>query len=245
MKNTFILICLLFGILFTSCEITDFQLQENPNELTPVSTDANLVLNEIQILFVEAMNDIALNTDDVMRYETMRDAYTDIADPGALNGEWLDVYRLRENTAIITSLAESNDRGIARLLQAYSTATLVDYLGDIPFSQANDPNNFNPSADDDQEIYTEILASIDLAISDFNNASVAPNLDLYYDGDAEKWIKAANSLKFRLYLNTENTSGINTLLSSGNLITSQTDDFQFQYTNTQVPAIQPMDKENI
>jgi len=187
------------------------------------------------------MSAIALNTDDVMRYEGMRDAYTDIADPGALNGEWLDVYRLRENTAIIESLAENEDnllfhRGIARILQAYSMATLVDYLGDIPFSEANDPNNFNPAADDDEAIYTEILTTIDLAIADFNNATVAPNLDLYYNGDKEKWIKAANSLKFRLYLNTRNTNGINTLLSSRNLIDSETDDFQFQYTNVQVPA---------
>jgi len=59
MKNIFILISLLFGIGFISCEVTDFELQENPNELTPVSVDANLVLNEIQILFAEAMNDIA------------------------------------------------------------------------------------------------------------------------------------------------------------------------------------------
>jgi len=109
-------------------------------------------------------------------------------------------------------------------------------LGDIPFSQANDPNNFNPAPDDDQAIYNEVLEDIDLAIADFNNATVAPNLDLYYDGDAEKWIKAANSLKFRLYLNTRNTNEINTLISSDNLISSETEDFQFRYTNVQVPA---------
>lgn len=241
MTKKHILIFFLYSISFISCEITDFDLQENPNQLTPNSVDADFVLNEIQILFVESMNALAINTDDVMRYEAMRDAYTDIADNSSLNGEWLDVYRLRENTKIIESLAESDDnllfhRGIARLLQAYSTITLVDYLGDIPFSEANDANNFNPVADDDEAIYTSILAEIDLAIADFNNQTVAPDLDLYYNGDAEKWTRAANSLKFRMYLNTGNTSAINGLLSADNLISTETDDFQFQFTNVQVPA---------
>ncbi len=241
MKKITILICVLYSMFFMSCEVTDLDLQENPNELTPVSVDANFVLNEIQILFIESMSAIALNTDDVMRYESMSDAYTDIADNGALNGEWLDVYRLRENTKIIETLAESDDnllfhRGVAKLLQAYSTATLVDYLGDIPFSQANDPNNFNPAVDDDEAIYTTILADIDLAITDLNNATVTPDTDLYYDGDAAKWVKLANSLKLRLLLNTGNTSGINALLAADNLIDSEATDFQFRYTESQVPV---------
>ncbi|AUP80617.1 SusD/RagB family nutrient-binding outer membrane lipoprotein [Flavivirga eckloniae] len=241
MKKIKILICLLCGLFFESCEITNFDLQEDPNELTPESVDANFVLNELQVVFAEVMNDFSLHTDDVMRYESMTDSYSDIAEPDALDSEWLDVYSIRENTRIISNLAKDDDnllfhKGMAKLLQAYATATLVDYLGDIPFSEANNIDIFNPAPDDDETIYTAILADIDAAIIDLNNATLAPNTDLFYNGDADKWIKMANSLKFRLLLNTANTSGINALLTHDNLIDDESNDFQFQYSDAQTPV---------
>ncbi|AUP79107.1 SusD/RagB family nutrient-binding outer membrane lipoprotein [Flavivirga eckloniae] len=239
MKKINILICILFSVSFSSCEITELQLQENPNELTPNVADANFILNEIQITFAEAINFFGVNTDDVMRYEGMAQTYTSIAF-NRIGNEWTRTYLIRENLKIIEGIAENNDnfifhRGIARMLHAYSMTTLVDYLGDIPYSEANDANILNPSIDDDVTIYAAMLTQIDAAILDFNTATIAPQTDLFYDGDASKWIKLANSLKLKMYINTDDTAGINTLIADDNLISSIADDFQFRYSTATSP----------
>lgn len=242
MKKIVITISILTGILFGSCETTDFDLQDDPNQLTPNSVSPDFLLNEIQIRFEESMSAISINTDDVMRYEAMSDTYADIAEPGALDGEWNDVYALRENMLLIERLAAEDEnlrfhRGIAKVLHAYAMATLVDYLGDIPFSEANSAlETFNPAPDDDETIYTALLEDIDLAIEDFNNITFVPSLDLFFDGDAAKWIKLANSLKFKMLVNIGSTSGINALLAEDNLIKTAEDDFQFQYSTSATPA---------
>ncbi len=240
MKRIVFILTVITGLIFNSCEVTDFDLQDNPNELTPGAVSPDFLLNEIQILFVESMNDLSITTDDIMRYEAMMDSYTDIAEPSTLNGEWDDVYALRTNLKILEELAEENEtllfhRGMAKILNAYAMATLVDYLGDIPYTEANDPTNFNPKADDDAAIYQALLDEIDLAINDLSNATFTPELDIYFDGDAAKWIKLANSLKVKMLLNMGDTSGINALIAEGNLITSEEDDFYFQYSTAEVP----------
>ncbi len=239
MKKIIIVLTVIAGLVFNSCEVADFDLQEDPNELTPTSVSPDFLLNEIQVAFGQVMSTLSLNTDDVMRYEAMTATYQDIAEADALDGEWNDMYEMRENVKVLVNLASTNDalsfhRGIARILHAYGMATLVDYLGDIPFTEANVAGEFDPVPDDDATIYTSLLADIDLAIEDLNNATFEPALDIYFDGDASKWIKLANSLKLRLYLNIGNASEINALLAEDNFI-SPAGDFQFQYSEVSGP----------
>ncbi|AUP79115.1 SusD/RagB family nutrient-binding outer membrane lipoprotein [Flavivirga eckloniae] len=240
MKKITIIICTLFSICFVSCEITDLQLQNDPNNITPVSAKPNFILNYIQVNFINGMVQFSTNTDDTMRYEGSTRNYARLALSNALEGEWNNTYRTLANTKFIEDFAENDDsyifhRGIATLLSAYQMATLVDFLGDVPFSQAINPDFLNPIADDDATIYPKLIVQIDAAIADFNNATQAPETDLYYDGDASKWIKAANSLKLKLFVNMGDTEAINALLADDNLISSTADDFQFQYSTVEDP----------
>ncbi|MFV0565309.1 MAG: SusD/RagB family nutrient-binding outer membrane lipoprotein [Flavobacteriaceae bacterium] len=231
---------LLFFSILMSCEVTDFNLQDNPNALTPLSANPDYVLNEIQIKFSEAMGEFIENTDRIMRYKTMNGTYSEMASADALEDAWSDVYEISQNVVIIEEYVENNPdftfhRGIARLLQAYAMATLVDYLGDIPYSEANNPAIFNPVADDDEAIYTNLLESIDLAITDVNNAEVSPLTDLYYGADKTAWIKLANSLKLKMYINTGNQTAVSALISTNNLINSTDTDFEFKYSTATAP----------
>ena len=74
--------------LFISCEITNFDLQDNPNLLTTESADPEFLLNELQYLFQDIMGDMSLNTDDVMRYEAITNNYGDVVDSEVLDVEW-------------------------------------------------------------------------------------------------------------------------------------------------------------
>ncbi|WP_369047802.1 SusD/RagB family nutrient-binding outer membrane lipoprotein [Tenacibaculum sp. UWU-22] len=232
-----IIFCLALTSLFTSCEVFDFDLQDNPNKLTPSSADPDFVLNEVQVLLSEATFEFIDETNKIMRYISMNGNYNQIADPAALNSAWSDVYELNENVKILEQYVAENPkfkfhRGAAKILKAYAMATLVDYLGDVPYSEANDPNNFHPKADDDEEIYNNLLAELDLAITDLNNTVTVPSTDLYFGGDNKLWIKLANTIKLKMYLNMGDVDAINTLISEDNLISDASEDFVFKYSTS-------------
>ncbi len=93
----------------------------------------------------------------------------------------------------------------------------------------------NPAADSGADVYAAALALLDQAIANFNSDALAdPDIDFYYDGDWDAWVKAANTLKLRLHLNLGNTSAFNSIISGGNFITSSDEDLQFQWGTNQV-----------
>lgn len=245
MKNIFLLVIITISLLFTSCELKDFDFQDNPNELTPDDVSPDFLLSEVQIQFQIIMREFVRNSDDIMRYEAMTDTYSDVVEQSVLDTEWTTLYGLRNNVTILEELASNNDdllfhRGIAKVLSGFAIASMVDYVGDIPFSEANNPSEFpNPDVDAGASIYSEVLDDITEAIADFNAATVAPQTDLFYDGDAQKWIAFANSLKLKLLLQTRlidtGVSGdINTLIESS-LIDAVDGDFQFSYSTEVEP----------
>ncbi|WP_271781937.1 SusD/RagB family nutrient-binding outer membrane lipoprotein [Aquimarina algiphila] len=237
MKKIKILIYLLSIILFASCELGDFgdDLQENPNLLTPDQADPNFLLNNVQKEVADLLQDLNRTTDEVMRYTVLNETYSDVSNQASLNTEYNNYYAFLEDANTIFDLAENDEsllyhRGMATILLAYATVTMVDYLGDIPFSEANraDEQILNPKPDDDAMIYRTLLDRLDLAIDDLSNSTLAPINDLYYDGDAEKWIRLAKSLKLKMLLNIGDRDRINVLLAEDDFIASD-DDFQFQY----------------
>lgn len=231
-------------VLSISCEVGDFgeSFQENPNLLTPDQANPNFLLNNVQKETADLIQDLNRVTDEVMRYTYLNESYTDVAAPSVLNTEYINYFAFVQDASIINDLAVDNDdllfhRGMANVLTSYATVMMVDYLGDIPFSEANraDEGIVNPKADDDESIYNSLLELLDSAIEDLSNATIAPVNDLFYDGDADKWIKAAKSLQLKMLINIGDTSKINALLQEDNLIMPE-DDFQFQYgTNAADP----------
>ncbi|MBN2775511.1 MAG: SusD/RagB family nutrient-binding outer membrane lipoprotein, partial [Prolixibacteraceae bacterium] len=140
-------------------------------------------------------------------------------------------------------LAEENGMvrhiGIAQFVQAYVFTAMVDCFGDIPYSEAGmGSENLNPVLDDGASIYDAALVLLDNAIANFQaDAAVVPSVDYYYNNDYDKWVKAANTLKMRLYnqrrlVDPNAVSSINAILNSGNYISSTEDDFQFDWPGT-------------
>lgn len=129
--------------------------------------------------------------------------------------------------------------GMARIIQAYTLITLVDMFGDIPYSEAfQGDGNFNPAVDTQADIYNLALVMLDSAKLDLTTntttqappgyqSPIAPDVfDMYYGNGAAsattafpKWIKLANTLKLKIYLNMRltdaamATTGINALLA--------------------------------
>ncbi|TRX54304.1 SusD/RagB family nutrient-binding outer membrane lipoprotein [Fulvivirga sp. M361] len=242
MKKIIIYLSVIVSAFFASCEVIDFDLQNDPNRLLPDHIDPDFLLNAIQIRFEGAMNGFNLAGDEIMRYEAMNDTYTDEAEPAEMDNEWNNTFSIRENLRILEDLAAQDEalrfhKGIGTLLSTYSIATLVDYLGDIPFSESNKGvENLSPKVEDDAIIYPALLEMINIAIDDFRNADRIPTEDLFYNGDTTKWIRLANTLKFKLLLNTGDVTALNELLDEDNLVSEEEDDFQFPYSTAANPV---------
>lgn len=131
-----------------------------------------------------------------------------------------------------TANGDVNHVAIAMILRTHVFLVMTNIWGDIPYTEANrgadvDGGILTPVYDTQQSIYTGLFQDLDDAINMINltqnNADIAP-FDLMYGGDMSLWIKFANSLKLRMYMNLSNVeastaqSGIAALVSAGNLI---------------------------
>ena len=246
MKNIFkyLSIGLIGGVLFTGCETTNLDLTDDPNALTPAQADPDFYLNEVQVRFARVVESLGETGAETVRMEWMGSRnYQNAYSPQNFDGTWEDAYQeVIKNGRDLAPLAEEaglvHHIAIAQLIEAYTITLLVDYFGDIPYSEAiGGADNLNPAVDSGADIYAAALALTDQAIANFNATALAePDIDFYYDGDWDAWVKAANTLKMRLHLNLGNTSAFNSIVSSGNYISATADDFQFQWGAN---AVQP------
>lgn len=161
---------------------------------------------------------------------------------------------------IISASKDGNPqyRGIAKVLKAYAFSQLVDAFADVPFSEANKLADsaaavIYPKFDQGADIYPVLFTLLDEGIADLST-SAADNIltpaadDMIYGGNTENWIKAANTIKLKLYTQlrlVQNVSAEVTALLADpeNLINSPAESFMLPYgtlgaTDSRNPAFQ-------
>lgn len=237
-RNIKILFLVLAVTMLGSC---DLDLLDNPNAVTVNNADANFILNRIELAYSGNFNNFS---DPGMRLTRMLNQgaaiYDNAVTPGN-NGPWNSSYSdvLSDIKALIP-LAEASElfvhAGIARTIRAMVLMSLVDAYGDVPYSQAIDPNNFNPTVDKGADVYAAALADLNKAIENFNAKSKSgATSDLYYAGTTDSWIRLANTLKLKQQLNLRltnkagATSAINALITENKLISTAAQNFAFKY----------------
>ncbi|GAA4268081.1 SusD/RagB family nutrient-binding outer membrane lipoprotein [Hyunsoonleella aestuarii] len=263
--NTKNKISILFFALFLvilSCETTNLDVNENPNSATPESADVNLLLNGTLLDFSkwvsEEDDDNRYGFEAGMRVVRMLHMYGPLYENAFEPGDFDDVWRQAYAGVLIDvknlkNLASQNDLfhhiGVAQILESYTLTTLVDFFGDVPYSEGlqGDAGVFNPNVDDDQELYNTALGLLDEAIANLESspsASLSSVSDLFYGGNTNKWITLAKTLKLRIYNNVRHVdesaslAGINALLADGDLMESASDDFNVVFgTNNTAPDV--------
>ncbi|MFX0555332.1 SusD/RagB family nutrient-binding outer membrane lipoprotein [Maribacter sp. CXY002] len=243
---------LAFG--FNSCESTELEILDNPNALTPTEADADLFLNSIEIgMAIFFDGDARDNTTEGLSEEGSEvtrmlhmfgPTYTNAYAPSDFDTNWTQAYaEVLSDIRALEPVAEESGLythiGISKAIEAYVVMTLVDYFGDIPYSEAlTGSANTNPALDDDAAVYAAVEDLLDEALVQFNREELTgASSDLFYGGDESKWIKLVNTLKLKLYIQTrlvDSSVGakINALVTGGNLILSEADDFAFNYSST-------------
>ncbi|QLG46078.1 SusD/RagB family nutrient-binding outer membrane lipoprotein [Costertonia aggregata] len=271
MKNIFkyISLAMFAGLLLvTSCESVELDLAGNPNELTPDQSSPDLFLNSIQTDFATFTELMSWNGGDLVRISYLNGRnYQNIANyaPAQLNLEWniayqgdngevlasgLEVNGILADIRAMAPVAEETElfhhTAIGQFIEAYTMVTLVDFFGDVPYSEAiqGDAETpiLNPNVDSGASIYDAALQLLDDAIANFERDVVTePANDFYYGGNWDNWIKAANTLKMKIYLqrrlvDPSAVDNFNAIVTSGNYISESSEDLQFRWGTN---AVQP------
>ena len=227
-------LCMSTLLVLVSCETTELDLTDNPNALSPSQADPTFFLNSIQIDFAFWVNSMGDRGAELTRINYMSGrTYNNIYSPDSWNGIWSSAYRgMLEDIRLMNLLAEeaglNYHRGMGKVFEAYILMTLVDYFGDIPYTEALQGGEgiLNPEADSGASVYSAAIALLDSSIADFIAEGPVPSNDYFYGGDASKWIKAANSIKKKALLNQGDFSAYNAI---SNYISEPEDDFQFSW----------------
>jgi hypothetical protein len=227
-------------LFLSACETLELELTEDPNALNPSQADATFFLNAVQVDFAYWVHYVGHQGGELARINYMSGrTYKGVYDPDDWDHIWRTAYRtIFEDLRLMNNLAEpaglKYHQGMGKVFKAYMLLTLVDFFGDVPNSEALQAfeDNLNPKPDSGEEVYRAAIGLLDSAITDFQADGPVPE-DFYYDGDGEKWIKAANSIKKKALLNLGDFSGYNAI---SNYIKESADDFQFQWgTNPATP----------
>ncbi len=213
MKKYSIFIALI--IAFSGCTSNFPEMNTDPNKLTIVGT------REMPFMFAKAQSASAM---DRPFYQTVQNLGADLyaqyfaltttsfsTDRYALVPDWqrrfwMVIYvntapqlkSIQENSS-----ANSGERALADIIWVYAFHRLTDHFGPIPYFDATTTQNAI-SYDPMNEIYDDFFNKLDNAVAILKNlpdgTTVFKGYDLMYDGDKDKWIKFANTLRLRLAL---------------------------------------------
>jgi hypothetical protein len=220
MKRIFFVFIVITGIIVSCTEkFEDF----NTDQKNPTEVPGNFVFANAQVALGDQISSANVNLNIlrlVAQYWT-ETTYIDEANYDLVNRTIPDlVYRtyyrdilndLRDAKRVIAkeetvsdddAMAKENRLQIIELLEIYCWNELVDYFGNIPYTEALDIENTAPAYDDAMTIYKDLISRIDIAIlaldPDYGSFGSA---DLYMGGDVASWIKFGYSMKVKLAIN--------------------------------------------
>ena len=105
---------------------------------------------------------------------------------------------------------------VGQIMKGMYYQMFTDIFGEIPYSEAANPDIDLPKFDTQIEIYTGIIADLDAAMATIGDNLITGggvedlgNNDLYCGGDLQKWKKLANTLKLRIATRALGATGDN------------------------------------
>ncbi|MCL6524629.1 MAG: SusD/RagB family nutrient-binding outer membrane lipoprotein [Thermoflavifilum sp.] len=219
MKKIFIAAIFLTGVL-GACTKNMYELNKNPKQ--PENVPGEGLFSNAQKSFTDLMTtpNVNLNIFELIvqfwaEITYPQESQYDLGGRNIPQNWWTTLYRdvikdydqakvlIRQEDAFSPAdqKVKANKLAITEICEAYAFSVVLNTFGNIPYTEALDPENTTPKFDDAKTVYYALLDSLDKAIQtlDPNYESFGSN-DLLYGGDVSKWIKFANSLKLKLGL---------------------------------------------
>ncbi|MFB6318545.1 SusD/RagB family nutrient-binding outer membrane lipoprotein [Saccharicrinis sp. FJH54] len=221
----YIILILVGGVFFASCQV-DYYSDPNSPEIAPTYGIMNRVQKELMdntrdewfsgrqmLLWVQYWNQVNYTEEDRFQYrETVNqngwdDLYKNAQD-------LVDIITLNTDEATKGDMAQygpnENQIAAARIMLVYTYLQAVELWGDVPYySFGNDNESFQanklksdgidkPAYASQQDIYVDMLNVLDQAQQNIITTENMIDGDNFFDGDAVKWKKFANSLRLRI-----------------------------------------------
>ena len=221
MKTFKILFLTIISLLTLSCseDVMD-EINKEKNNALSMSSQSMIPDIELRSAFETGATDIAWYASVYIEHNagTWAQSYDQDRRVGQtagtlFNNNWVSGYSILETCKdIIQKTGPEGDetngfaRGIAQVLSAYNLAMLTDMWGEVPWTEALEGSeNLQPVFDKQSAVYPEVIRLLDEGIASFQGATNISGVgDYIYDGDEEKWIKAAYALKARFSLRLTN-----------------------------------------
>lgn len=248
-KQYAILMLAVFVMAISGCKKF---LDVNQNENDPVAVPVSILLPNAEKVLADGLNQgdgfsngLSVYTHQMSTREDP-DQYGLTGTDFYLDQGWDFLFNnaLPDLDVIISQGTEEDNMkyvGVAKILKAYAFSQLVDIFGDVPFSEFNKFKDgiTQPKFDDDAEIYPQLITLLNEGIADINNTdaanpSVPGSSDLIYKGDMTKWVKAANTIKLKLYTQVRKVQNVSAevtalLATPSQLINSKEESFIMPY----------------
>jgi hypothetical protein len=145
---------------------------------------------------------------------------------------WNTIFRLLSDIRSMRQAGGSNEAYVAvgDIMQSYMFSQLTDLWGDVPYTEALMAldGEFTPKYDTQESIYTDsetgILTVLERSAETLGNTNASIQGDVMFNGDLDKWVRFANSLRLRYLLRISKRltdfSEMQALADSGKLMES-------------------------
>ena len=222
-----------------SCEDIVDDINENPNDLTVSDVGENLFLTGGQLANIQLqcghLNRVSgMYSGQLIGFGALySNIYGYNFSTGESNDEWRALYGgvMTNMRHIIDNSDSALLRGIAMIIQGHAFGTGASLWGDIPYSEAGNSEIEDPIFDSQISVYGSAIALLDEGITTLNGTTSEPvDEDIYFNGDKNKWIAAAYTLKARFYLHQKDYS--NALSAAQNGISSADGDMKYTPGNS-------------
>lgn len=254
MKN--ILAILIIFLLFSSCNKLD---ELNQNIKDPATVPGESLFTGAQLAVANGITTPNVNRNNFRLYVQYwtETTYTDESNyditsrpiPGNF---WNILYRdvlmnLKESAKVLAETGTlpgdapavlTNKLAIVEVMTVYGYSVLVETFGNVPYTQALDPDILLPAYDDGLTIYKDLITRLNKAILDMDQAQASfGSADNMYHGNVAQWYKFANSLKLRMGMvlaDADNALAATTVAEAADkVIMSNADNALFWYISSQ------------
>lgn len=207
MRKLIFAVIITFTVCMSSCDSFDVS-NDNPDVALIINNNPELLLTQLQRNSIRDAVGYSWSEGNLMGQYGARIVFTsfDLFDWGDQAGAWNSFFTRIRDAKELERIAEAEDIqsyiGVSKVMQVWMFSILTDMWGDIPYSevaQATEENYF-PVYDEQQFIYTNMIAELKTANDILRSATTTLKGDLVYDGDLLMWQKFANSLRLRLAL---------------------------------------------
>lgn len=211
-KSCKVLMLATMFLALSSCNDSLLDINIDPNN--PTAVPAENLLTQAQFTLFNTMQGTGLNQGwgMLMVQHWAQNEYTQqsiyVVDGNSFDGSWTTFYagilnELKLARDIVAgndgaAQIQANQLAIIDLLSAYTFQVIVEMWGDIPYTQALNPEFPNPAYDSEELIIKDLLTKMDAAVASMTpSASSFNSGDIVFNGDVAAWKRLGASMLLR------------------------------------------------